>query len=137
MSNTRKTQRKNKTNQVINWPSADNYFTIDSLTKTNEHMLTGGKGSDITLRVRLMKHVKGDGTPKTVDAIGTFNTGKGRPQLVFAMRPVTQSALDKAKKDNVMLSNQSELVPVMDIKKKSSTPVVEPVKITSTQTVTA
>ena len=138
---TRKTTRKNKTNQVINWPSIDDYFTIDSLTLTNEHMLTNNKKSDITLCVRLMKAVKEE--PKTVAVIGTINFGKGRPQLVFAMRPVKQSVVDKAVKNKIMLVNESELIPVMEISttttNKTTTtpaPTITPVKITETQTVT-
>ena len=38
--NIRKTQRKNKTKQVISWPSHDEYFTIDGLVSANQHMIT-------------------------------------------------------------------------------------------------
>jgi hypothetical protein len=132
----RKTTRKNKTNQMINWPPSVDYFTIDNLILTNEHMLTNS-GSDITLRVRLMKAVKEE--PKTVAVIGTTNLGKGRPQLVFAVRPVKQSVVDKAVKNKIMLVSETELIPVMEISKPSTvtTPTIIPVKVTETQTVTA
>ncbi len=71
--NTRKTQRKNKTKQVIAWPSQDAYFTIDSLIATNPHMLTSS-GSDITLRVRLNKAINDE---NLVVVIGHLNTRKG------------------------------------------------------------
>lgn len=109
----RKTTRKNKTNQAIHWPSNDDYFTIDSLTLNNEHMLTDS-GSDITLRVRLMKAVKED--PKTVAVIGTSNLGKGRPQLVFSMCPVKTEVLEKARSNKIMLESQDKLIPVMEVK---------------------
>lgn len=108
----RKTERKNKTNQVIMWPGHDGYFTIDSLVKLNPHMLTSS-GSDITLRVRLSDAIT---KKKTVVAIGTFNRGKGRPTLAFAMTPVTQTSIDKAKDDGIMLIDETKLVTIMEIK---------------------
>lgn len=122
----KKTERKNKTNQTVSWPTCDEYFTIDSLVKSNQHMLTAS-GSDITLRVRLSDAI----TKKfTVAAIGTLNGGKGRPKLAFAMTPVTKTALDKAKADRIMLIDDSKLVTVMEIKPVSQTSPVEvtPVK---------
>jgi hypothetical protein len=112
----KKTERKNKINQVIVWPSHNEYFTIDSLIENNNHMLTVS-GSDITLRVRLSDAI----TKKmTVAAIGTRNCGKGRPKLVFAMTPVSQTVLDKAKANGIMLIDDTKLIPIMEIK-----PVVE------------
>ena len=110
MSN-RKTQRKNKTKQVITWPSHDTYFTIDSLVESNPHMLTSS-GSDITLRVRLNKAITEE--PFEVAVIGQKNFGKGRPQLVFAMRPVKQSAIDSARASGISI-DQAKLVTVMEI----------------------
>lgn len=133
----RKTTRKNKTNQTIHWPSNDDYFTIDSLTHTNEHMLTNS-GSDITLRVRLMKAVKED--PQTVAVIGTTNLGKGRPQLVFSMRPVKTEVLEKAKSNKIMLESQDKLISVMEVKPQTSTTTsttTAPVKVTVAQPVNA
>lgn len=112
----RKTERKNKTNQVVSWPTRDEYFTIDNLIQANPHMLTAS-GSDITLRVRLSDAIT---KKQTVVAIGTRNCGKGRPKLAFAMTPVTQTALDKAKTDGIMLLDESKFVTIMEIK-----PVVE------------
>lgn len=130
----RKTQRKNKTKQVIAWPSHDTYFTIDTLIQSNTHMLTSS-GSDITLRVRLNKAVTEE---NLVAVIGQKNSGKGRPQLVFAMRPVKQSAVDKAKTDSISI-DMPKVVSVMEISSTQQT-MVNPVQapaIAPNQTVNA
>ncbi len=126
--NVRKTQRKNKTKQVISWPSNDMYFTIDSLIKSNQHILTTS-GSDITLRVRLNKAITEE--PYQVAVIGQKNCGKGRPQLVFAMRPVSQSVINKAKSDGIMMIESSKLIPIMEV-----TPVVQFPLLASPKTTT-
>jgi len=119
----RKTQRKNKTKQVIAWPSHDTYFTIDTLIESNNHMLTTS-GSDITLRVRLNKAVTEE---NLVAVIGQRNSGKGRPQLVFAMRPVKQTAVEKASTDGISVS-MAKVMPVMEITNQpATTPTVTPV----------
>lgn len=131
--NIRKTQRKNKTKQVISWPSHDTYFTIDSLIESNKHMLTSS-GSDITLRVRLNKAITEE--PFEVAVIGQRNSGKGRPQLVFAMRPVRQTAIDKAQSDGISIS-MAKVMPVMEISQQpTSVSTITPVtNIKSNQTV--
>ena len=126
----RKTQRKNKTKQVISWPSHDEYFTIDSLVETNPHMLTS-TGSDITLRVRLNKAI---GEEDLVAVIGQKNCGKGRPQLVFAMRPVKQSVIEKAKNDSINL-DMPKIMNVMEITPQST--VIPVTNIVSNQSVPA
>lgn len=125
----KKTERKNKTNQNVSWPSFSEYFTIDSLIKANQHMITSS-GSDITLRVRLSDAIT---KKKTVAAIGTLNCGKGRPKLAFAMTPVTQTSLDKAKSEGIMLLDDTKLVTIMEIK-----PMIEvtPVEVVPVQTYT-
>ena len=115
--NTRKTQRKNKTKQVILWPSQDTYFTIPELVKSNTHMLTSSTPpSDITIRVRLKKAIdlKSNGGEEIVAVIGQRNCGKGRPQLVFAMRPVKQSVVDKAKSDGITI-DMTKVMAVMEV----------------------
>ena len=87
----------------------------------NPHMLTSApKPSDITLRVRLKKAIdpKSMGGEDFVAVIGHKNCGKGRPELVFAMKPVTQTAVDKAKANGIMIDMQ-RLIPVMDISSQS------------------
>ena len=136
----RKTQRKNKTKQVITWPSNSDYFTVRSLVVMNPHMLTSApKPSDITLRVRLKKAIdsKSLGGEDIVSVIGHKNRGKGRPELVFAMKPVTQSAIDKAKADGIMI-DMPRLVPVVDISPQPNINInTTPVVIGQKQTVNA
>lgn len=123
MSN-RKTQRKNKTNQNIVWPADTEYFTIKSLIESNQHMLTSS-GSDITLRVRLAKAIQQE---KLVAEIGRKNCGKGRPELVFAMRPVNTVAVEKARTDGITIDDDSKLVQVMAVVSSTTpTPTVTPV----------
>ena len=129
MNNIRKTQRKNKTKQVISWPSNDTYFTIDELVELNKNMLTTS-GSDITIRVRLNKAITEE---NLVSSIGQKSSGKGRPQLVFAMRPIKQSVIDLASKNGISVS-MSKVLPVMEISTTSQhnvTPVTNITSITS------
>src|ERR1700680_2863815 len=91
----KKTERKNKTNLVVTWPTLDEYFTIKTLSQINPDFV------NITLRVRLNKAVTEE--PKTVQVIGQKNTHKGRPELVFAMKPIKQTTLDKAKADGITM----------------------------------
>lgn len=112
----RKTQRKNRTNLVMKWPSKDEYFTIESLWKgMNPDFI------EITLRVRLKKAIEED---KTVAEIGSKNMGFGRPIKVFAMTPVNPTVLEKAQKDGVMLN--STTVPVVQITPNTTLTVVTP-----------
>ena len=127
----RKTQRKNKTKQVIIWPANDDYFTIKTLVASNPHMLTSS-GSDITLRVRLNRAICDEGL---VGVIGHKNCGKGRPELVFAMKPVKQTAIDKAKSENVTIDTP-RTVTVMDISSQSKVNIT-PVTITVKQPINA
>lgn len=134
--NIRKTQRKNKTKQVISWPSHDTYFTIGDLVTANGHMLTSAvKPSDITLRVRLNKAINEE---NLVAVIGQKNSGKGRPQLVFAMRPVKQSAINKAQTDGISIS-MAKAMPVMEITEQTQPNVTPVTNITTniSQTVAA
>ena len=123
----RKTLRKNKTKQTVLWPSHDEYFTIDSLIETNPHMLTSS-GSDITLRVRLNRAVNDEGI---VAIIGQKNCGKGRPQLVFSMRPVKQSSIDKAKSDSISI-DMPRIMTVMEISKQSTHNIIPVTNIAAT-----
>lgn len=128
MSSIKKTDRKNKTNQVITWPSNDSYFTIDSLLNSNVDF------KEITLRVRVKNAIQ-DGT---IVELGTIHGGKGRPKLAFAMAPVTDKAIQSAKNAEVLLKDCYSTVNVMNIKTVSTPePTVEPKKTVSTETVNA
>jgi len=134
--NIRKTQRKNKTKQIVSWPSNDTYFTITDLVAANSHMLTSAeKPSDITIRVRLSKAIAEE---NLVAVIGQKHSGKGRPQLVFAMRPVKKSVVEKASSEGISTIEMAKIMPVMEITNQSSsvTPTVTPVSnITTPSTV--
>lgn len=104
MSN-KKTNRKNKTNLTVTWPSADKYFTIVDLMETNKEFIP------ITLRVRL-KNAIDDGT---VAEIGTIHGGKGRPKSAFAMSPVTEDVLTTARQAEVVLHDKYNTVKVLDV----------------------
>lgn len=115
----KKTQRKNKTNLTLVWPTNTEFFTIKDLCKMNKDFV------EITLRVRLKKAIDDE---KIVGVIGTTNPGKGRPSLVFAMRPVLQSVLDSAKVAGIQLDDQTKLVNVMTVAQTTpSTPTPSPV----------
>jgi len=108
-----KTDRKNKTNLAVIWPENGKLFTIKELWKDlNKDFV------EITLRVRLDKAIKKD---KTVAIIGYKNVGKGRPQMILAMNPITQDLLDKAYADGIQPPEIKPLVTVMDVKPQTST----------------
>jgi hypothetical protein len=111
MSNTKKTDRKNKTNLTVTWPSNDTYFGVSELTALNSDFIS------ITLRVRL-KNALDEGS---VSQIGTVHGGKGRPKLAFVMNPVTESAINAARNAGVMLSDKYNTVNVLDVKAESDT----------------
>lgn len=122
MSN-KKTNRKNKTNLTVIWPSADKYFTIADLMETNKEFIP------ITLRVRL-KNAIDDGT---VAEIGTIHGGKGRPKLAFAMNPVTEDVLATARQAEVVLHDKYNTVKVLDVTSKpTETPVEAEVEVSKT-----
>lgn len=110
MSN-KKTDRKNKTNLTVTWPSNDTYFGVSDLTSLNKDFIA------ITLRVRL-KNALDEGV---VTQIGTIHGGKGRPKLAFAMSPVTESAINSARTAGVVLNDKYNAVNVLDVKAEAET----------------
>lgn len=111
MSNTKKTDRKNKTNLTVTWPSNDTYFGVNDLAQLNKDFI------GITLRVRL-KNALDEGI---VSQIGTVHGGKGRPKLAFAMSPVSAAAITSAQTDGVMLVDKYNTVGVLDVKAQTNT----------------
>jgi len=111
MSNTKKTDRKNKTNLTVTWPSNDTYFGVSELTNLNKDFIA------ITLRVRL-KNALDEGV---VTQIGTVHGGKGRPKLAFAMSPVTETAVTAARDAGVVLVDKYNTVNVLDVKAEAET----------------
>jgi len=111
MSNTKKTDRKNKTNLTVTWPSNDTHFGVSELTNLNKDFIA------ITLRVRL-KNALDEGV---VTQIGTVHGGKGRPKLAFAMSPVTETAVTAARSAGVVLVDKYNTVNVLDVKAEAET----------------
>lgn len=111
MSNTKKTDRKNKTNLTVTWPSNDTYFGVNDLAQLNKDFI------GITLRVRL-KNALDEGI---VSQIGTVHGGKGRPKLAFAMSPVSAAAITSAQTAGVMLVDKYNTVGVLDVKAQTNT----------------
>jgi len=117
----KKTQRKNKTNLVMNWPANDDYFVItsgpDGSMKSKSLWALNPDFIEITLRVRLKKAIEED---KTVIEIGSKNTGKGRPIKAFAMLPLNPLVVEKAKHDGIVPPD-SKSTPIIQV---STNPVV-------------
>lgn len=96
-------QKKNKTNQVVTWPTAT-LFTIAELHRLNPKFV------NITLRVRLTKAIEAG----QVVEIGSIPGDKGRPQKVFSMTPVTQLVFDRASKEGInLVDNYKSLISVV------------------------
>jgi hypothetical protein len=127
MSNTKKTDRKNKTNLTVTWPSNDTYFGVSELTNLNKDFIA------ITLRVRL-KNALDEGV---VTQIGTVHGGKGRPKLAFAMSPVTEAAITAARSAGVVLVDKYNTVNVLDVKAETDTTEHETVTESKTNEVVA
>lgn len=87
-----KTDRKNKTNLIVNWPTHGTTFSIKDLLALNPEF------KEITLRVRVEKAIKKEGL---VSIVGYKNAKKGRPTMVLSLSPVAQSVLDEAYKNGV------------------------------------
>jgi hypothetical protein len=98
-------QKKNKTNQIVTWPTAT-LFTIKELHRLNPKFI------EITLRVRLSKAIE---TGKVAE-IGSIPGEKGRPQKVFSLTPVTKITLDKARAEHInLVDNADKLVQVISV----------------------
>ena len=70
---------------------------------------------EITLRVRL----KNSAEKGQVVELGTKNLGKGRPQSVYAVAPVSQEIMESAKAFGVMF-HESLTVKVVDVKENTT-----------------
>lgn len=104
MSNTiKKTNRKNKTNQTVNWLS--NFFTTDDLSQANPGMII------ITLRSRMGRALKDN----IIAKIGSVHNGKGRPKHVYAMAPVTKEVLVSARQAGVIFESPYDTIAVVNV----------------------
>jgi hypothetical protein len=104
----KKTDRKNKTNLTVTWPS--NIFTIKELNVQNPDFV------EITLRVRMKKAIDSS----EITEIGVLHNGKGRPTLVFVHGTPTKEHIEEAKSRQVILKNP----PTVNVIKITNTPTV-------------
>jgi hypothetical protein len=93
----KKTDRKNKTNLTVTWPS--NVFTIKELNAQNTDFV------EITLRVRMKKAMESG----EITDIGVLHNGKGRPTLVFVYGTPTNEHIEEAKSRQVILKDVSSV----------------------------
>jgi hypothetical protein len=93
----KKTDRKNKTNLTVTWPS--NIFTIKELNAKNPEFV------EITLRVRMKKAIESG----EITDIGVLHNGKGRPTLVFVHGTPTNEHFTEAKNREVILKDVSKV----------------------------
>jgi hypothetical protein len=113
----KKNTRKNKTNQTLNMPKKA-YYTLKELFAINKHF-----NAEITVRVRHTNVIE-DGR---VAEIGAVPGGKGRPQKVYALTPVTKTLLEKVRADGISLvDNAEKLINIINVAPNTSptTPVV-------------
>lgn len=109
-----KTDRKNKTNLTVTWPSHGTLFTIKELWASNPGFY------EITLRVRIDKAIKKD---RLVSVIGHKNVGKGRPTMILSMNPVSQELLDSAYASGIQ---PPEIKPLVTVASVTNTPPSDP-----------
>lgn len=117
-------QKKNKTNQVVTWPTAT-LFTIKELHRLNPKFV------EITLRVRLSKAIE----IQQVVEVGSIPGEKGRPQKVFSLTPVTKLTLERARAEHInLVDNADKLVQYVSV----TNPVPSPsVNVSAPATATA
>lgn len=113
----KKTERKNKTNLVVTWPTTP-FFTLDDVFALQPD------AKEITLRVRLSKEIE---KGKAAE-IGCKTGGQGRPKKVFAFTPVPQSTLDLARSQNITLVDQIRLQKVVLV--PAAVPFAKPQPVT-------
>ena len=118
----KKTDRKNKTNLVVTWPT--NVFSIEELNNANPEFV------NITLRVRLNNAIE-DGQ---VSVVGYLHNGKGRPRVVLACTPINDQHVLEAKNRGCVLKDGLN-VSVVNIDNKVTETIV--VESTNTEKVTA
>lgn len=118
----KKTDRKNKTNLTVTWPT--NIFTIKELNASNPEFV------EITLRVRLKKAIESG----EVSEMGVLHNGKGRPTIVFVHGTPTEAHIDEAKSREVILKD-GLVINVLKVDGNSTTEKVITVDVDATRTV--
>lgn len=103
--------RKNQTNQELNMPTAA-YYTLRQLFDLNKHI-----PAEITIRVKHSRKIEN----REVAELGTQTGGKGRPQKVFAITPITPTLIARAKADHInLVDNADKLVTVLSVSSKQN-----------------
>ena len=118
----KKTDRKNKTNQSVTYPSC--IFTIKELNAINADIVA------ISLRDKVKKAIKRG----EVSIISVLPNGKGRPTLVHVFGSITPSIIEDAKSKGVHL-NRELLVEMVNINSTKESVVVVEVDTTKTNSV--
>lgn len=116
----KKTDRKNKTNQTVTYPSC--IFTIKELQELNPEIIT------ISLRDKVKKAIKNG----NINVIGVLHNGKGRPTLVHVFGKISKSVIDFAKEKGVQL-NKEYTVDIVNINSTNKEHVVV-VEVDTTKT---
>lgn len=119
-----KTGRKNKTGLVVKWPSS--WFTIKTLHENNKQF-----GAQITLRSRVEEAKK----TEQLKCLGYMQSAKGRPQLVYAMTPVSEKTIADAKTNGML--DTSDIISVATIDVNSTPSPQNPQKVSSGNNVTS
>ena len=109
----KKTERKNRTNLVVEWPKTP-FFTLEDVFALQPD------AKEITLRVRLTKEIE---KGKAAE-IGWKTGEQGRPKKVFAFTPVSQSTLEAARQQNITLVDQIRLQKLASVPVVSSSSVI-------------
>jgi len=114
----KKTERKNKTNLVVTWPTTP-LFTLEDVFALQ------CDAKHITLRVRLSKEIE---KGKAVE-IGCKTGEQGRPRKVFAFTPVSAATIDLARNQNITLVDTSRLQKIVTISAATPFPKAQPVTV--------
>lgn len=107
----KKTERKNKINLVVKWPTSP-FFTLEDVFSLQPD------AKRITLRVRFGKEL----TAERAVEIGSKTGEQGRPRKVYAFTPVPESTLKLAQSQRIALVDQNRLQKLMTL--PSVTPFV-------------
>ena len=109
----KQTTHKNKSSQLLNLPKTT-YYTLQDVFDINPQF------NDIFITVRV-RHTKMIEAGKVVE-IGSIPGGKGRPPKVYAVTPVTQITLAKARANNInLVDNADKLVNIINVNALPST----------------
>jgi hypothetical protein len=116
----KKTERKNKTNLIVNWPTTP-LFTLEDVFALQP------EAKKITLRVRLTKRIE----RQEVIEIGCKTGGQGRPPKVFAFTPVSGTTWELAKSQKISLVEENRRQPAATLARPMAVPFPPKVKMSA------